>query len=84
MIGVDAYEEDNAVRGYRKKYGITYPIAMDRNDRKIQSIFHQGRMVFPTTVVFRADGTLSCAWAGDTGRAFFERELEYALQEPPS
>ncbi len=82
VIGVDVGEEDNDVRAYRKKYGIPYPIAMDRYDRKVRSIYRQGRMVFPTTIVFRADGTLSCAWAGDQEREWFEAEREYALQPP--
>jgi thiol-disulfide isomerase/thioredoxin len=82
VIGVDVREEDNDVRAYRKKYGIPYPIAMDRYDKKVRSIYREGRMVFPTTIVFRADGTLSCAWAGDQDREWFEAEREYALQPP--
>ncbi|MEA2665939.1 MAG: hypothetical protein QOI11_2883 [Candidatus Eremiobacteraeota bacterium] len=36
-------------------------------------------MVFPTTIVFRPDGTLSCAWAGDASRERFETERKVAL-----
>ena len=79
VIGVDVKEEDNDVRSYRKKYEIPYPIAMDRFDRKVRSIYREGRMVFPTTIVFRPDGTLSCAWAGDVNREWFEYEREVAL-----
>lgn len=83
VIGVDVKEEDSDVRSYRKKYEIPYPIAMDRYDRKVRSIYREGRMVFPTTIVFRPDGTLSCAWAGDVNREWFERERDYALASSP-
>jgi thiol-disulfide isomerase/thioredoxin len=79
VIGVDVGEEDNDVRKYRKKFEIPYPIAMDRYDKKVRSIYRNGRMVFPTTLVFRPDGTLSCAWAGDRSRAWFEYERKVAL-----
>ena len=79
VIGVDVREEDNDVRKYRKQYDIPYPIAMDRYDKKVRGIYREGRMVFPTTIVFRPDGTLSCAWAGSVTREWFERERDYAL-----
>jgi thiol-disulfide isomerase/thioredoxin len=79
VIGVDVKEEDNYVRKYRKQFDIPYPIAMDRYNKKVRSIYNDGRMVFPTTIVFRPDGTLSCAWAGDRKRAWFEYERKVAL-----
>lgn len=79
VIGVDVAEEDADVRKYRKRFTIPYPIAMDRYDKKVRSIYREGRMVFPTTIVFRPDGTLSCAWAGDRSREWFEYEREVAL-----
>jgi thiol-disulfide isomerase/thioredoxin len=82
VIGVDVREEDNDVRKYRKKYDIPYTIAMDRYDRKVRSVYREGRMVFPTTIVFRPDGTLSCAWAGDRNQKWFEYEREAALEPP--
>ncbi|HEX3462803.1 MAG TPA: TlpA disulfide reductase family protein [Candidatus Elarobacter sp.] len=79
VVGVDVDEEDNDVRAYRKKFGITYPIAMDRYDKIVRGVYREGKMIFPTTIVFRPDGTLSCAWAGDVDVAFFENERKYAL-----
>jgi len=79
VIGVDVGEEDNTVRAYRKQFGIAYPIAMDRYDKKVRSIYRQGRMTFPTTIVFRPDGMLSCAWAGEASREWFEYERRVAL-----
>ncbi|HTD37693.1 MAG TPA: TlpA disulfide reductase family protein [Candidatus Limnocylindrales bacterium] len=79
VIGIDVDEEDNKVRDYRKKFGIPYPIAMDRYDKIVRRVYREGRMVFPTTIVFKPDGTLSCAWAGDATQAWFEYERKVAL-----
>ena len=79
VIGMDVREEDNAVREYRKTFDIPYPIAMDRMDRTVRSVYRHGEMIFPTTIVFRPDGKLSCAWAGSRTREWFENEREYAL-----
>lgn len=80
VIGVDIHEEDNDVRAYRKKYDIPYPIAMHRGAGTLPSIFVDGTPVYPTTVVFRPDGTLSCAWKGNRSRRWFEAEREHALE----
>jgi thiol-disulfide isomerase/thioredoxin len=79
VIGIDVGETDDTVRRYRKKFGITYPIAMDRRDASVRSIFVQQRLLFPTTLVVRADGTLSCASVDDRDRAWFEAERLAAL-----
>ena len=79
VIGVDVQEEDNDVRGYRKKFAIPYPIAMHRNRYTVPAIFKGTTLIYPTTLVFRPDGTLSCAWMGDREREWFETEREYAL-----
>jgi thiol-disulfide isomerase/thioredoxin len=79
VVGMDVSEDDAAVRVYRETFGISYPIAMDRDDRTQRSIYNDGKLAFPATVVFRPDGALSCAWVGDRSRAWFERERVYAL-----
>jgi len=80
LIGIDIGEEDNNVRAYRKQYDMTYPIAMHRDRGSVPGIFKKG-VVFPTTIVFRPDGTLSCAFSGNRPRAWFEAEREYALSD---
>jgi thiol-disulfide isomerase/thioredoxin len=84
VIGMDVAEEDDLVRKYRKKFDIPYPLGMDRYNRVVRSVFTKGRKIYPTTIVFRSDGTLSCAWAGEKDRAWFEREREAALEHGES
>jgi thiol-disulfide isomerase/thioredoxin len=79
VIGVDVHEEDGDVRAYRKKFEIPYPIAMHRSRFTVPAIFKKDSLIYPTTLVFRPDGTLSCAWMGDRARAWFEAEREFAL-----
>ena len=79
VIGIDVHEEDNDVRAYRKKYDIAYPIAMHRPRLSVPAIFIQEGLIYPTTIAFHPDGTLSCAWKGDRDREWFEAEREHAL-----
>ena len=79
VVGVDVDETDNDVRAYRKKFEIPYPIAMNRSRLTVPGIFKNDSVLFPITLVFRPDGTLSCAWAGSRTREWFENEREYAL-----
>jgi thiol-disulfide isomerase/thioredoxin len=81
VIGIDLWEEDNEVRDYRKKFAIPYPIAMHRERGTLPAIFRQQKLAYPTTLVFRPDGVLSCAWQGDVNVAWFEMERRYALAE---
>jgi thiol-disulfide isomerase/thioredoxin len=78
VLGIIESEPDNDVRAYRKKYGITYPIGMDRNEGKVHAFFTD-HPVFPTTVVIRPDGVISCAWEDNVDRAWLENERLTAL-----
>ncbi len=42
-------------------------------------VFKEPSLIYPTTLVFRPDGTLSCAWMGDREREWFEAERKFAL-----
>lgn len=79
VVGVDVSETDDAVRAYRKKFDIPYPIAMNRSRMTVPGIFKNDAVLFPITLVFRPDGTLSCAWTGSRTREWFETEREFAL-----
>lgn len=81
VIGIDIDEEDDTVRAYRKKFAIPFPIAMHRQHGSVPAIFNQ-EIIFPTTIVFRPDGLLSCAWQGNRPREWFEAERTYALADP--
>ncbi|MBV8580176.1 MAG: TlpA family protein disulfide reductase [Candidatus Eremiobacteraeota bacterium] len=83
VIGLDAHEEDDTVRAYRKKFAISYPIAMDRK-RQLFGLFPDHDIKLPTTIVFRADGMLSCAWLDEITRDQLEDERLAALAPLPS
>jgi thiol-disulfide isomerase/thioredoxin len=82
LIAIDINEEDDKVRAYRKEFDIKYPIAMHRERGTVPGIYVKG-VTYPTTIAFRPDGTLSCAWMGNRPRSWFETEREYALTEIP-
>ena len=63
LLGLDYKESDGTVRAFKKRYGITYPIAMDR-DGAITTALLEGRSaghtLFPTTLFISPDGYLYC------------------------
>jgi thiol-disulfide isomerase/thioredoxin len=79
-IVVDVRETDDTVRAYRKKFAVPMPIGMDEQG----GFFHNcGLHAYPTTLIFRPDGRLSCAYVGSGTVAAFEEELRYALETDP-
>jgi peroxiredoxin len=63
VIGIDYSEPDNTVRAYRKKYGITYPIAMDMSGGFCEALevgASKDQMVFPAHLFITPDGYLHC------------------------
>lgn len=82
VVGMNYEEYDDKVRTYRKKFTIPYPIAMDRQGKILRGVYAGQKMAFPMTIVFRPDGTLSCAWEGDANLAWFESERDAALADP--
>jgi thiol-disulfide isomerase/thioredoxin len=82
VIGVTYLEPDDDVRAYRKRFHIDYPIAMDRYGRFIPGLIMTPKgddFGFPTTLVFRPDGRLWCAWFDEVDREWFEAERLAAL-----
>ena len=82
VIGVNDAEPDDTVRAYRKKYGITYPIAMDR--KGFMTLALQDRVsaaqfdaLFPTDIFIDTRGYLYCYRTGGMSRD----ELEYRIEK---
>jgi thiol-disulfide isomerase/thioredoxin len=82
VIGMNYKEQDSDVRAYRKAFDIAYPIAMDRRGTLLPAVYKDERVQLPMTIVFRPDGTVSAAWAGDRTLAWLERERDAALAGP--
>jgi thiol-disulfide isomerase/thioredoxin len=76
VVSVNYRESDDQVRNWRKKHAISYPLAMDEHGFYFHNI---GLKAFPTTIFFRADGTVSCVHVGSLGAAELEAEYRLAL-----
>ncbi len=87
VIGINDREEDNVVRAYRKKYAITYPIAMDRRGGftvALQIGRHEDiRTVFPVSLFITPQGYLYCYLTGSIGRAELDYRIKKFLADAP-
>lgn len=86
VIGIDFFEPDSKVRSYRKRYGISYPIAMDRDGRFVKALEHgtgRGTLVFPTTIFISPSGYLYCYKTGDMSKDELEYRIRTFLAEAP-
>jgi thiol-disulfide isomerase/thioredoxin len=61
VIGINVDEDDDKVRGFRKKYNIQYPIAMDKKGVVFDALRLQ---YYPTSMFFKPDGHLACIRRG--------------------
>jgi thiol-disulfide isomerase/thioredoxin len=80
LIGIDCRDSDDAVRAYRKKYGITYPIAMDRDgwfSLGLERDNQPGNIQFPVSLFIAPNGFLYGTLIGGTSAD----ELEYRLKK---
>lgn len=78
-VSIDAGGEDEAVRGFAKEYGMTYPVWRDA-DSRVTTLF--GAIGVPATYLIDRDGTLRWRKVGpiaerDTGLA---RAIEEAVK----
>jgi thiol-disulfide isomerase/thioredoxin len=73
VLGVDVQDEDNDVRKWRKEFGVASPIAMDRRGVFFANLIPP--RLFPSTIVFAADGFLHAWWYGTAGRKRLENVL---------
>lgn len=78
VVGVTDGEADDVVRRYRKHFGVTYPIAMDRYRAHVRTLFRAG-ILYPTTIVVRPDGYVSSGWVDSCDRDWLERQRSAAL-----
>jgi thiol-disulfide isomerase/thioredoxin len=79
VIGVDTREEDNAVRAFRQRYGITFPIAMDARGSLVKALEsgpNDSNIIFPVTLFIAPNGYLYCDVTGNMTR----RELRYRVE----
>jgi len=77
VIGMDCAEEDDTVRAYRKKYALTYPIAMDKNGGFTHALESHGDIYFPGHLFFTSQGVLNCYYLDGMG----ERMMRYKIEQ---
>ena len=87
VIGINDREEDNTVRAYRKKYAITYPIAMDRRGGFTRAL-QAGRRddihtVFPVSIFITPQGYLYCYLTGSMSRSELDYRIKKFLADAP-
>jgi len=87
IIGIDDREEDDAVRRYRKKFGITYPIAMDRRGG-FSHVLEVGTRTdlngaLPGWIFIAPSGLLYCYLQGSRGKAELDYRIKKFLAETP-
>ena len=82
VIGIDSREEDNAVRAFRKRYEIPFPIAMDADGTFVR-VLEVGRsgstVTYPVTLFIDPAGYLYCDLVGGVGRAQLRYRIERFL-----
>jgi thiol-disulfide isomerase/thioredoxin len=83
VVSVDSRESDDAVRAFRKKYGITTPIAMDVSGgftRALEVGAQSGASVeYPVTLFIDPNGYLYCVREGGMGDAQLTYRIEHFL-----
>ncbi len=80
VIGINSSEKDDTVRAFRRRYGITFPIAMDADGSFVQVLEagakSQSDINFPVTLFVTPKGYLYCDLVGGVGRS----ELRYRIE----
>jgi len=80
VIGINDREEDDTVRAFRKKYGITFPIAMDRKGGFTVALQNDMsndiRTLFPVSLFITPYGYLYCYKEG----AMRPDEMAYRIE----
>ena len=80
VIGVFDREEDNTVRAYRKKYGITYPLARDRYGIMTHNLEGSATSTaYPSHLFLTSWGSLYRYRASAIGPSEMQRKIEKIL-----
>jgi thiol-disulfide isomerase/thioredoxin len=75
-ISVDVKESPEAVRAYRERHHISYPIALDRDGSIFKGFGLRG---YPTQLFFGRDGRITCFDLGDMEFNEMDNEIAVAL-----
>ncbi|MBD5656089.1 MAG: TlpA family protein disulfide reductase, partial [Candidatus Eremiobacteraeota bacterium] len=79
VIGVDVGEQAAAVRGFREKHAIDFPIALDET----KSVFKQfGFHAYPTHMFLHRTGKISCIFMGELDTRFMDNEVSVVAEQP--
>ena len=83
VVSIDAREPDDAVRAFRKKYGITTPIAMDQNGAFTRALEvgaqSPGQVEYPVTLFITPAGYLYCVRDGGMDAEQLTYRIEHFL-----
>jgi peroxiredoxin len=82
VVGIDSREPDDVVRSFRKRYDITFPIAMDANGTFVR-VLEVGKtdanITYPVTLFIDPNGYLYCDLEGSVGRSQLRYRIEHFL-----
>lgn len=81
IVGIDADESDNAVRAYRKKFDIPFPIAMDRDGLFTRALENNRSSTWsiPVSLYITPAGYLYCYTEGSSKNP--GNELTYRVEK---
>jgi cytochrome c biogenesis protein CcmG/thiol:disulfide interchange protein DsbE len=89
IVGINAAEADDTVRAYRKKYGIEFPIAMDRTGGFGRALEVGTNLtadeLLPTSLFFTPAGYLYCEVQGAMNREELDHRIRtFLVNAPPT
>jgi thiol-disulfide isomerase/thioredoxin len=83
-VGVFANEEDDAIRAYRAKFGISYPLVRDSEGYLTANLQGTTRTVFPSHLFIDGNGVLYCYEIGGLGTDLVENIVTELLKTTES
>lgn len=86
IVGLNYREPDDTVRAYRKRYGIPYPIAMDKRGYFVDNMElgnADSDLRFPASLFFTPDGYLNCYKIGSMSADELTYRIQTFLKDAP-